>query len=230
MQKRKQAVIPLERPNSEVFSDGVNDAYLHSFGRDERKRFGVTEVEQRNAVIHFLIGLVSVQADFGQRMALLWRLVAQVSGGIELNIECRKSTGSVSYGFIYMNVHIFLALKRGSEEGYRNHGNERNGEKRGQLYWKLTAVGHPDEIHYQESAVCVRQTRNFIDNVVEIEGTNPEKDGIPRKHHARLRQIKCTANGVPLSVLHSRLPRELEGSSPHTTPTEILFICARIDL
>lgn len=60
-------------------------AHLHSLGRDERKRFGVTEVEQRNAAIHFLIGLVSVEAEFGQCVALFRRLVAQVSGGVELD-------------------------------------------------------------------------------------------------------------------------------------------------
>ena len=65
-------------------------AYLHSLGRDERERVGVTEVEQRNAAVHFLIGLVSVEAELGQRMALLRRLVAHVSGGVELDSWCIK--------------------------------------------------------------------------------------------------------------------------------------------
>ena len=68
-------------------------AHLHSLGRDERKRFGVTEVEQRNAAIHFLIGLVSVEAEFGQRVALFRRLVAQVSGGTELDSGRVKING-----------------------------------------------------------------------------------------------------------------------------------------
>ena len=88
-------VNPLYRTTVEVNVLCVDEdaAHLHSLGRDERKRFGVTEVEQRNAAIHFLIGLVSVEAEFGQRMALFGRLVAQVSGGIELDSGRIKING-----------------------------------------------------------------------------------------------------------------------------------------